>query len=278
MTLAQVDTSPVTEGLTAAALFLPKLLGFLAILIIGYFVAKLIAKVVDKVLERIGFDRAVEKGGLRKALAKSQYDPSDILAKIVFYTLFLFVLQMAFGVFGDNPISELIQSVIAYLPKVFVAIIIIVVASAIATAVRELIVATLGGLSYGKMLGTIAGVAILALGVFAALSQLEVAEAVILPVLYTILAVIGGSAIIAIGGGGIQPMRTRWENALNTYDQEKENVKTEVQNTSSDDLKQHAQERKQQLQSPGSTGGAAAAGSTGNPTIQLPEDQTSRNL
>jgi hypothetical protein len=276
--LAQVDTSPVTEGLAAVALFLPKFLGFLAILIIGYFVAKLIAKVVDKVLERVGFDRAVEKGGLRRALAKSQYDPSDILAKIVFYTLFLFVLQMAFAVFGPNPISDLIQSVIAYLPKVFVAIVIIVVASAIATAVREIIDATLGGLSYGKMLGNIAGIAIIALGVFAALTQLEIAEAVILPLLYTILAVIGGSAIIAIGGGGIQPMRGRWENALNKYDQEKDNVRSEIESTSADDLKQRAQERKEQAQSAGSTGGATASSGTGSPTIQLPEDQTTRRV
>ena len=274
--LAQIDTSPVTEGLTALATFVPKLIGFLAILIIGYFVAKIIAKVVDKVLERVGFDRAVEKGGLRKALAKSQYDPSDILAKIVFYTLFLFVLQMAFAVFGPNPISELIQSVIAYLPKVFVAIVIVVVASAIATAVREIIDAALGGLSYGKMLGNLAGIAILALGVFAALNQLEIAEPIVNGLFYALLAVVAGSAIIAIGGGGIQPMRGRWENVLTKYDQEKDNVKTEVSNTSTEDLKQRAQERKEQAQSAGSDSTGGATASTGSPTIQLPEEQTTR--
>jgi hypothetical protein len=285
MTLAQVDTSPVTEGLTAAATFVPKLLGFLAILIIGYFVAKLIAKVVEKILERVGFDRAVEKGGVRKALAKSQYDPSDILAKVVFYALFLFVLTLAFNVFGENPISELLTSVIAYLPKVFVAVLIIVIAAAIATAVREIIDATLGGLSYGKMLGNLAGIAILAIGVFAALSQLEIAEPIVNGLFYALLAIIAGSAIIAIGGGGIQPMRSRWENVLDTYDQEKHNVRREVENTSSDDLKQRAQERKAQIQSGGTTPtgttgatptGTTPTGTTPSPTIQLPEDQTTR--
>ena len=274
MTLAQIDTSPVTEGLTAAAVFLPKFLGFLAILIIGYFVAKILAKVVDKVLERVGFDRAVERGGLRKALAKSQYDPSDILAKIVFYTLFLFVLQMAFAVFGPNPISALLTSVIAYLPKVFIAVVIIVVAAAIATAVREIIDATLGGLSYGRMLGNLAGIAILTVGVFAALSQLEIAEPIVNGLFYALLAIIAGSAIIAIGGGGIQPMRGRWENVLNTYDQEKDNVRREVETTSTEDLKQRAQERKAQAESAGTTPTAPAA--TPSPTIQLPEEQTTR--
>ena len=259
-------------------LFVPKLLGFLAILIIGYFIAKIIAKVIAKVLDRVGFNRAVEKGGIKQALAKSKLDASDILGKVVFYGLFLFVLTQAFNVFGPNPISDLLQSVIAYLPKIFVAVLIIVVASVIATAVREIIDATLGGLSYGKMLGNLAGMAIIVLGVFAALSQLEIAEAVILPLLYTILAVIGGSAIIAIGGGGIQPMRARWENVLTKYDQEKENVRAEVQNTSADDLKQRARERQEQLQSAGDGGATASTPTTGAPTIQLPEDQTTRRV
>ena len=262
--------NPFEGALESAATFLPKFLGFLVILIIGYIVAKAIAKILNKVLERVGFDRAVERGGVRKALAKSQYDPSDILGKVVFYALFLFVLQMAFGVFGPNPISELIQSVIAYLPKVFVAIVIVVIAAAIATAVREIVDAALGGLSYGKMLGNIAGFAILALGIFAALNQLEIAEPIVNGLFYAILAVVAGSAIIAIGGGGIQPMRGRWENALQTFDQEKDNVKREAQNTSAEDLKARAQERKQQAQSAGTSQPA------GSPTIQLPQEETTR--
>jgi hypothetical protein len=257
-----IDRAAVTAGE-----FLPKLLAFLAILIIGYFVAKIIANVVAKVLERIGFDRAVERGGIRKALAKSQYDPSDILAKVVFYALFLFVLTMAFGMFGDNPISQLLASVIAFLPKIFVAVVIVVVAAALATAARELVVATLGGLSYGNLLGNLAAGAILMIGIVAALNQVEIAPEVVNGLYYTVLAIIAGSAIIAIGGGGIQPMRKRWENTLTKYDEEKDNVRREIQSTDAQDLKAHAQQRKEQLSS------SAPAGS---PTIQLPEDEISR--
>lgn len=274
--LAQVDTGPVQEGLTSVARAIPTFLVFLAILIVGYFVAKLLGKAIDKVLERVGFDRAVERGGVKTALAKSQYDASDIVGKLVFYTLFLFVLQMAFGVFGPNPISELIASVIAYLPKIVVAIVIVVVASAIATAVREIIDASLGGLSYGRMLGNIAGIAILALGVFAALNQLEIAEAIVNGLFYAILAVIAGSAIIAIGGGGIQPMRTRWENVMERYDDEKDNVRREIDNTSTDDLKARANERKQQMESSSSSPQSGATATGSNPTIALPEEQSTQ--
>jgi Mechanosensitive ion channel, conserved TM helix len=155
------------------ASFVPKFVGFLIILLIGYFVAKLIAKAVNTILERVGFDKAVERGGVKKALERSKYDASDILAKVVFYALFLIVLQMAFGVFGPNPISDLLEGVIAYLPKVIAAILIIVIASAIAAAARELIDASLGGLSYGPTLANATGIAIVVVGIFAALNQLD---------------------------------------------------------------------------------------------------------
>jgi hypothetical protein len=144
------------DALRTIAVFLPKLVAFLLILIIGIFVANAIGKAIDKILERVGFDRAVERGGIKKALAQSKYDASDIVGKLVYYTLLLFVLQMAFGVFGPNPISDLLASVIAFLPRAIVAIVIIVVAAAIATAVRELLSNTLGGLSYGRTLANIA--------------------------------------------------------------------------------------------------------------------------
>ena len=84
---------PVTDGFRSVATFIPKLLGFLIILLVGYLIATFVAKLVDKALEKAGFDRAVEKGGIKKALAKSQYDASDIVAKLVFFAIFIPVLS-----------------------------------------------------------------------------------------------------------------------------------------------------------------------------------------
>jgi Conserved TM helix len=223
--LAAVQWSQgVEDAWSSFAKFVPKFVGFLVILLVGYIVARAIAKALNVVLERVGFDRVVERGGVKKALAKAKFDASDIVAKIVFYAVFLMVLQMAFGVFGANPVSDLLRSVVAYLPKVVAALVIIVIAAAIATAVRELIDASLGALSYGKTLANAAGVAIVAVGVFAALNQLQIAPAIVTGLFYALLAVVAGSAIIAIGGGGIAPMRSRWENALSKYDEEKPKV------------------------------------------------------
>jgi hypothetical protein len=175
---------------------------------------------VDKVLTKVGFDRAVERGGVGRAMARTEYDASTIIAKIVFWMLFLFVLQLAFGIFGPNPISAMLFGVIAFLPRLVVAIIIVVVAAAIASGVRDIIAGSLGGLSYGRTLANVAAGIILVIGVFAALNQVQIAPAIVTGLFYAMLAIIAGSAIIAIGGGGHRPMRKQWEKAIDKMEDE----------------------------------------------------------
>ena len=222
-------STALTDLWRSVAVFVPKFVAFLLILLIGWFVAKAIGKVVDKVLERVGFDRAVERGGIKKALAKSQYDASTIVGKLVYYALLLFVLQLAFGVFGPNPISELLTGVIAFLPKAVVAIVIIVVAAAIAAAVRELISNTLGGLSYGKVLANVASIFILGLGVIAALNQVGIATTVTTPVLIAVLATVAGILVVGVGGGLVRPMQSRWEQYLEKMSEESGRIRAQVQ-------------------------------------------------
>src|SRR5689334_17342733 len=50
----------LTDAWDSIATFLPKLVGFLLILLVGYIVAKVLASIVDRLLERVGFDRWVE--------------------------------------------------------------------------------------------------------------------------------------------------------------------------------------------------------------------------
>ncbi|GAA2156394.1 putative transporter (transmembrane protein) [Humibacillus xanthopallidus] len=221
-------STALTDLWRSVALFVPKFVAFLLILLIGWFIAKAIGKAVDKILERVGFDRAVERGGIKKALANSQYDASSIVGKIVYYALLLFVLQLAFGIFGPNPISDLLSGVIAFLPKAIVAIVIVVVAAAIAAAVRELIANTLGGLSYGKVLANIASVFILALGIIAALNQVGIATTVTMPVLIAVLATVAGVLIVGVGGGLIKPMQARWEQYLHTLSEESGRIREQV--------------------------------------------------
>ncbi|WP_199180910.1 hypothetical protein [Cryobacterium sp. M23] len=76
-------TSALAVGLATLMDFVPKLLLFLVILIVGLIVAKLISKALAKPLEKVDFDRVVERGGVKKALASSSMDATDIIAKIL---------------------------------------------------------------------------------------------------------------------------------------------------------------------------------------------------
>jgi len=203
--------SGLSEAWERIATFVPKFLGFLAILLIGYIIAKLLAGLVDRLLERVGFDGWVERGALKTALERSRFDASDILSVVTFWAIFLIALQLAFGVFGPNPVSDLIEGVIAYLPNLFVAVVILVIVSALAKVVTDLLSAALGTVTGGEWIARGAGVAILVIGIFAALNQLQIAPAIVNGLFYALLAIIVGVAIVAFGVGGIQTARGYWE-------------------------------------------------------------------
>lgn len=200
--------------------FVPKLLLAIVIIVAGYFIAKLLCRLLNSVLERVGFDRLVERGGVKRVLARTKYDASGLLAKLLFYTVMLFVLQLAFGIFGPNPISAMLTAVIAFLPNLFAAVLIVIVAAAIAAAVKDILQATLAGLSYGRLVANVVAAIIVSTGIFAALNQINIAPAIVNGLFYALLAIIAGSAIVAIGGGGIVPMRAQWEKALGRIERE----------------------------------------------------------
>lgn len=225
----------LNEGVTTVTTFLPKLLGFLIILVVGYFIAKFVAKLVNKGLDKSGFDGAVEKGGVKKALAKSQYDASDIVAKLVFFAIFIPFLSAAVGALGIQTLQEPLAAFISLIPQIIVAIILIVVGAVVAGAVKSLIENSLGGLSYGSILANGVSILILLGFVKAALDQVGIATTVTGPLLYAILGTVAGVVIVGAGGGLIKPMQHRWEDMLNKAQDESKNIKNEAQSSNSGD-------------------------------------------
>ncbi|MEU0153019.1 mechanosensitive ion channel family protein [Micromonospora fulviviridis] len=219
----------LTDFWRSVLLFIPRAIAFIAILVVGWLIARAVLKIVDAALERVGFDRAVERGGVKRALERTRYDASDILAKLAYYAVLLFTLQFAFGVWGPNAISDLIRGVVSWLPRAFVAIVIVVIAAAIANAVRDLVSGALGGLSYGRVLADVAAVFILALGVIAALNQVGIATTVTTPVLIAFLGTIAGILVVGVGGGLIKPMQARWDGWLNRAAEESRAFKEQRQ-------------------------------------------------
>ncbi len=176
-------------------------------------------------LERVGFDNWVERGVLKQGLDRAGFDASDVLATVTFWTVFLIALQLAFGVFGPNPISDLLHGLIAYLPRVFVAIVILVIASALAKVVTDLPSAMLGAAPAGAWIARVAGIAILVFGIVAALNELQIAPAIVNGLYYAILVAVVGAFIVAVGGGGIRTMQKYWERGSSSIEMKTQEIK-----------------------------------------------------
>ncbi|GAA4618571.1 hypothetical protein GCM10023195_83560 [Actinoallomurus liliacearum] len=226
-TLAQTDIGRSLQGwLDAAGRIVPKIIVFIIILVIGWIVAKVIQRVVAAILRRLNFDRFAERGVVADALRRGRYDAAGLLARLVYYAILLVALELAFSVFGPNPVSNVLRSIVAWLPKLAVAVIIVILASAIAHGVRDLLGGALGGLSYGRLLANLTSIFIIALGVIAALNQVGIATTVTEPVLITVLATIGAILAIGLGGGMIRPMQQRWEQWLTRAETEARSART----------------------------------------------------
>ncbi len=194
--------------------FVPKLIAFILILVIGMFVAKLIRRAVGTVLTKIGFDKYIDKAGIGAPLERAGFaDSGRFVAQIIYYLIGLLVLKLSLSAFGENDISEALDGLIAFIPKLIVAIVIIIVTGLVANAVGNMIRPALGDLSYGSLLGKVATVAIWTIGIFAAIDQIEFAQDIV-DILFT--ALVGSlSAILVLqfGIGGIWAARDRfWPN------------------------------------------------------------------
>ena len=251
---------------------IPKILVFLLILVIGWFVAKALERIVTMILHRVKFDHFVERGVVGQALARSNSDATTLIAKIVYYAILLVTLQMAFGVWGANPISTMLDAVVGWLPKAIVAIIIIVIASAIAKVVKDLINGAIGGLSYGPFLASVASVIIIALGAIAALNQVGIATTVTEPVLFTVLFTAGAVIAIGVGGGLVKPMQERWERVLSAAERETNTQIASYQQGRSDAMRAPQPARDAQTaQQPTYSGGQGQQGAPGSGYQQGPQ-------
>ena len=239
--------SGIEDAWSNVAEFVPKFVVFLVILLVGWIVARGVARVVDGLLERVGFDGMVERGGVKRALERSRLDASDVLAKVVKYFIYLLTLQAAFGVFGDNPISDLLNDIVSYLPNIVVAIIIVVIAGAIAAAVRELVDVALGSVSYGSTVANVASFAVLVIGAFAALDQLQIAQDIVNGLFYAMLAIVVGTTIVAVGGSGITALRPYWERTLNRADRASSEL-SDATDGASERIEARARERMEQAE------------------------------
>jgi Conserved TM helix len=192
------------RGLDEFVAFLPRLVGFLIILLIGWLIARAVKALLVKALQSVGIDRALSTGSAGPWVERAVPDarPSEIIGTIVFWFLFLGAIAIAVSQLGIETLDNFVGAIVAYLPNIVVAILIFVVAGAIAAAVSRFVSRTLGDTPTGKIAGTAAPVLIMGIATFMILDQLNIAPAI---VEITYIALLGSVALgmaIAFGLGG----------------------------------------------------------------------------
>lgn len=194
----------VQQGLDKLFAFLPNLVGALVILVVGYFIARIIRTIVSRLSMRAGVDRALRSGKAGSFMAKATEDvsPSKILGAVAFWFLFLGTLSLAAAALQIPELTSLLAAIYAYLPNVIAAVAIFLIAGAVAAFVGGLIKRTMGDSPTGKIAGTAAPVVIMAIAVFMILNQLQIAPEI---VTITYAALLGSAALglaLAFGLGG----------------------------------------------------------------------------
>src|SRR5215210_7177111 len=205
-------------GLDAFLAFVPQLIGAIIILIIGYIVARILQSVVARLLQAIGFDRWMERGGIKQFFdrAQTRETPATVLGKLVFWFVFIIAITMAADALGIRQVSEVLAQLIAYIPSIIAAILILVLAALLANFLAGIV----RGATGSDLLASIARYAIIVYAAFAAITQLGIAVQLTAPTFLIILGAVALAAALAFGIGGREVARDILEKAYNRGQEE----------------------------------------------------------
>src|ERR671917_1335684 len=190
---------PLQNALSVFLSYIPQLIGAIIILIVGYIIAKVLQAVVGRVLQAIGFDGWMERGGIKQFFnrAETNQTPHSILGKLVFWFVFIIAITMAADALGIPQVSVVLAQLIAYIPNIIAAILILILAALLANFLAGIV----RGATGSDMLSSIARYAILVYAAFAAITELGIAVQLTAPTFLIILGAVALAAAIAFGFG-----------------------------------------------------------------------------
>ncbi|MDB5187261.1 MAG: CmpX protein [Candidatus Saccharibacteria bacterium] len=208
--------------------FLPNLIGAIAILIIGYMIAKLLEKVIRKALNRARFDRAIHNSAAGKTISRIIESPSRLGGRIAFWLVFIGAISLAVSALNLPVLNDLLSAVYSYVPNVIAAVVIFLVASAISAGAAAFVLRVMGRTAIAKLIATAIPAIAMSLAVFMILSQLGIAKDIV-NILFT--AIVGAIALglaLAFGLGGRDVARELLEQAANTARDNTDRIKSEA--------------------------------------------------
>ena len=215
--ITDIGTAIVT-GIAAAfaALFsaLPSILGAAIVLVIGWIVAGWIGGLLARGLRMIHFDDLADRSGVTTFLERSEIraDPAAVIGGLVkWYVRLVFVLMAANAV-GLTAVATVANQIIAFIPNLVVALLILGAFSWLAQLTRGIVRGALGGtgMPSADTIGTLAYVTVFAFGVVAAADQIGVAETLVNTLFIGVVAAIALAFGLAFGLGGRDEASQIW--------------------------------------------------------------------
>lgn len=204
----QIDIflSSLNEFWSQVATFFPKMLAVIVILGFGWVCAKVACMGVKRVLELAHFDKFADRSGLEAFLKHGDFDLtlSGVISQVVYWLVILLFVITGANTLGLTEVAHMLNNLANYLPKIIVAILVLIFGTLLARFVNRLVFAWLHGMKYDGALRvsttTEYGIQIFAL--FVALEQLDIGTQLLTALFVIVFGAIFLALAIAFGLGG----------------------------------------------------------------------------
>lgn len=229
-------------ALTIFLAAIPKIIGFLIIVIVGWIVAALIAKAVAAVLRTIRFNDLAKRSGFADFVQGmgAKTDSSGFIALVTKWFVRLIVLVAAFDALGLPAISDVLRQLLLWLPNLVVALVVLVIGGLAAGALASLVRGTSARAELGNpdLLASIARVAVWAFAIIVAVNQIGIATTLV----NTLFMATVGAVALALGlSFGLGGRETAAEIVRNWYQRSQEAAPK--MREAAQDMKEQAQDR-----------------------------------
>jgi small-conductance mechanosensitive channel len=134
----------------------PNVLAMLIVLVVGYVVARLLARVASALAEAIGLQTAAERSGLATSMHQVGINRTVpwIVGSIIFWLTMAVFLTAAFNILGLQTVSDAMQQIVAYIPRLLVATVVVVIGLLVAGFLRGVVATSADrvGITYAEAL------------------------------------------------------------------------------------------------------------------------------
>jgi hypothetical protein len=196
----------LTGALALVMAFVPKLIGALLILLVGWLVARAVEALLVRGLRVVHFNQVADRAEVDQFLANAgvRTDPATVVGKLAYWFLLLTFVVAAFGAFGLPQVTVILDRIIGFIPNVVVAIVVLLLGALAANFVGDLVRGASGSARVGdpNLLATLARSAIMVFAALMALDQLQIAPTIINTLWMARVGMVAVAGALAFGLGG----------------------------------------------------------------------------